>query len=220
VAMADLSTAEWPADRSVPILDLSIGDLLRATAARAPDAVALVAGVPDVAELLLSLVATGLAPQSFYDLDAEGNRIRAHYDGLPVDFIAEAIATLGGTHSAGFHTYNVVNPHDDGISLDQVVDWLIEAGHPIQRINNYGDWLARFETAMRELPDTQRRHSGLRLLDAFKPPAVALRTPGLPGELFRDGVRAAAIGPEHDIPHLSVSLIGKYLTDLRQLELL
>ena len=33
--------------------------------------------------MMLSLAATGIAPGSFYELDAEGNRQRAHYDGLP-----------------------------------------------------------------------------------------------------------------------------------------
>ena len=51
--------------------------------------------------LMLSLVATGIAPGSFYELDADGNRQRAHYDGLPVDFIAEAISTLGARVETG-----------------------------------------------------------------------------------------------------------------------
>ena len=42
-----------------------------------------------------SLLVTGLAPASFYETDAAGNRPRAHYDGLPVDFVAESITTLG-----------------------------------------------------------------------------------------------------------------------------
>ena len=177
--------------------------------------------VPDMfTRLLLSLVATGIAPNSFYEPDGDGNRIRAHYDGLPVDFIAEAIATLGGKATDGFHTYNVVNPHDDGICLDQFVDWLIEAGHPIQRVGDYNTWLSRFEAAMRALPDKQRQHSELALLEAFRPPAQVLRGPALPAQTFRDGVRAAAIGPEHDIPHISASLIGKYIADLQQLHLL
>ena len=45
--------------------------------------------------MVLSMVATGVAPASFYQLDADGNRQRAHFDGLPVGFVAEAIATLG-----------------------------------------------------------------------------------------------------------------------------
>ena len=57
--------------------------------------------VPDMfTRMMLSLVATGVAPQSFYELDADGNRQRAHYDGLPVEFIAEAISTLGVARSA------------------------------------------------------------------------------------------------------------------------
>ena len=48
-----------------------------------------------VTRMVLSIVATGVAPGSFYQLDAQGNRQRAHFDGLPVDFVAEAIATLG-----------------------------------------------------------------------------------------------------------------------------
>ena len=57
---------------------------------------------------------------------------------------------LGQT--GAFQTYHVMNPYDDGIGLDEFVDWLIEAGHPIQRIADYGDWLQRFETALRGCP--------------------------------------------------------------------
>jgi fatty acid CoA ligase FadD9 len=170
--------------------------------------------------LLLSLIVTGLAPYSFYGLDAQGQRIRAHYDGLPVDFVAEAITTLGANATHGYRTYNVVNPHDDGISLDQVVDWLIDAGHSIERVDDYAEWLSRFESAMRALPDEQRQHSGLELLEAFKPPTHALNGPVLPAESFRDGVRAAQIGADRDIPHISAALIDKYVSDLRQLALI
>ena len=117
-----------------------------------------------VTRMVLSLVATGIAPGSFYQLDADGNRQRAHFDGLPVEFIAEAIATLGAQVVDGFETYHVMNPHDDGIGLDEYVDWLIEAGYPIQRIDDFGEWLQRFETGLRALPDRQRQHSVLQML--------------------------------------------------------
>src|SRR6202041_3066811 len=88
--------------------------------------------VPDIfTRMILSLVATGIAPGSFYELDTAGNRQRAHYDGLPVEFIAEAVSTLGAQSENGFHTYHVMNPYDDGIGLDEYVDWLIDAGYSI-----------------------------------------------------------------------------------------
>src|ERR1700733_2616256 len=112
--------------------------------------------LPDMfTRLMLSLVATGIAPGSFYELDAEGDRQRAHYDGLPVEFISEAISVLGPRvleEDAGFQTYHVMNPYDDGIGLDEYVDWLIDAGYSVQRVGDYGTWLQRFETTLRTLP--------------------------------------------------------------------
>ena len=49
-----------------------------------------------------------------------------------------------------------MNPHDDGIGLDEYVDWLIEAGYPIERIDDFDEWLVRFEAALRALPMRQR----------------------------------------------------------------
>src|SRR3984957_13253409 len=91
--------------------------------------------VPDIfTRMILSLVATGIAPGSFYELDPDGNRQRAHVDGLPVEFIAEAISTLGAQSVASFQVYGVMNPYDDGIGFDEFVYWLIDAGCAIQRI--------------------------------------------------------------------------------------
>jgi len=181
--------------------------------------------VPDAfTRLILSLLATGIAPRTFYQTDAAGNRPRAHYDGLPVDFVAESITTLGEqgatTPSWGFRSFDVMNPHDDGVSLDVFVDWLIDAGHRIQRIDDYADWLTRFETTLRALPEKQRQHSVLPLLDAYREPTQPLLGAPAPTEVFRDAVRAAKIGADRDIPHLSASLIDKYVDDLKHLGLL
>src|SRR6202011_2109248 len=181
--------------------------------------------VPDAfTRLIFSLLATGIAPRSFYQTDAAGNRPRAHYDGLPVDFVAESITTLGEqcatTPSGEFRSFDVMNPHDDGISLDVFVDWLIDAGHHIQRIDDYAEWLARFETALRALPEKQRQYSVLPLLGAYRKPEQPLLGAPAPTEVFRDAVRAAKIGADEDIPHLSASLIEKYVNDLEHLGLL
>ncbi|WP_293004347.1 carboxylic acid reductase [Mycobacterium sp.] len=169
---------------------------------------------------ILSLVATGIAPGSFYELDAAGNRQRAHYDGLPVEFIAEAISTLGAQVVDGFQTYHVMNPYDDGIGFDEYVDWLIDAGYSIQRVGNYATWLQRFEMTLRGLPERQRQYSLLPLLHNYQKPQAPINGSMAPTDRFRAAVQEAKIGPDKDIPHVSQPVIVKYVTDLQLLGLL
>ena len=177
--------------------------------------------VPDMfTRMMLSLVATGIAPASFYELDADGNRQRAHYDGLPVEFIAEAISTLGAAVVDGFETYHVMNPYDDGIGLDEFVDWLISAGYSIQRVGDYPEWLRRFETAIRALPERQRQASLLPLLHNYQRPEHPIRGSIAPTDRFRAAVRTARVGRDKDIPHVTPEIIVKYATDLELLGLL
>ncbi|MFD6198493.1 amino acid adenylation domain-containing protein [Mycobacteriaceae bacterium NPDC060252] len=178
-----------------------------------------------VSRMVLSIMATGVAPESFYRLDAHGKRQRAHFDGLPVEFVAESIATLGAQVVDGFETYHVMNPHDDGIGIDQYVDWLIEAGHPIERVSDFGNWLVQFEAGLRALPDGQRQSSVLQMLRVLKQHGP-LRAPEptrgsyAPADHFREAVRRAKIGSCQDIPRISAPIIAKYVTDLRLLGLL
>ncbi len=160
--------------------------------------------------LLFSLLATGVAPHSFYRGE------RAHYDGLPVDFTAASVVTLGrGT--SGYRTFSLINPHDDGISLDTFVEWLVEDGHAIERIADHGDWLVRVEAALRTLPEDRRQYSILPLLHGFGEPEAAVPGSDVPSTRFREAVQAAGIGAAGDVPHLTRSLIRKYATDLRRL---
>ena len=164
------------------------------------------------------------APRSFYQLDAGGNRQRSHFDALPVEFVAEAVTTLGAQVVEGFETYHVMNPHDDGIGIDEYVDWLIEAGYPIERIDDFGEWLRRFEAALRELPERQRKHSVLQMLQV--PGYNQLQAPEpatgsfAPTDRFRAAVQEAKIGADNDIPHVSPPVIVKYVTDLQLVGLL
>ncbi|WP_083184799.1 carboxylic acid reductase [Mycobacterium malmoense] len=190
--------------------------------------------VPDAfTRLIFSLLVTGIAPWSFYDATDSGDRARdraiAHYDGLPADFVAEAVTALGEQIATGaeesepsrvYRSFDVMNPHDDGISLDVFVDWLIADGHDITRIDDYDEWLGRFGTALRALPDGQRQQSVLPLLDAYRKPERPLRGAPAPTDVFRNAVRSAKLGADNDIPHLSADLIAKYVVDLRLLGLL
>jgi fatty acid CoA ligase FadD9 len=169
--------------------------------------------------LLLSVLTVGLAPTSFYVTDSDGNRQRAHYDGLPADFTAAAVSTLGSRVGTGYQTFHMLNPHDDGVSLDVFVDWLIAAGHRIERIDDYAEWLGRFETALRALPERQRRHLVLPVLHAYRRPAMAHPTPALPTKRFRSAVREANLA-DGDIPRLTAAFIEKHVADLTLRKLL
>ncbi|QNP71119.1 thioester reductase domain-containing protein [Streptomyces roseirectus] len=162
--------------------------------------------VPDLfTRLLLSLAATGIAPDTF-------GHVR--HDGLPVDFSASALTTLGAGITEGHHTFHAVNPHDDGAGLDTVVDWLTDAGCPVRRLPDHATWLARFEAALRALPEPLRRASLLPLLHAFAEPGAP--TPALPAERFHAAVKDTGT----EIPHASAALVRKYVADLRALGLL
>ncbi|MGE2728026.1 carboxylic acid reductase [Mycolicibacterium vaccae] len=181
--------------------------------------------LPDMfSRLMFSLVATGVAPDSFYRLAEDGGRARAHYDGLPVEFVAEAISTLGAAVAAdsetGFETYHVMNPYDDGIGLDVFVDWLIEAGYPVRRVGDYATWLHRFTAAIHALPERKRQSSLLPLLHNYQHPEIPVRGCVAPTDRFRTAVQEAKIGPDKDIPHLTREVIVKYVTDLELLGLL
>jgi thioester reductase-like protein len=53
---------------------------------------------------------THLAPQSFYLNGTGGARARAHYDGLPANFGADAITKLGARQTDGYVSFDVMNP--------------------------------------------------------------------------------------------------------------
>ncbi len=96
-----------------------------------------------------------------------------------------------------------MNPYDDGIGLDEYVDWLVDAGYPIDRVADYQEWLQRFETSMRALPDKQRQASLLPLLHSYAQPAKPLRGSFASTERFRTAVQEAKVGPDKDIPHVT-----------------
>ena len=70
-----------------------------------------------------------------------------------------------------------MNPHDDGIGIDEYVDWLIEAGYQIERIADFSEWVSRFHTALRALPEQQRQNSVLQMLQMLMQATDDLHAP-------------------------------------------
>jgi fatty acid CoA ligase FadD9 len=174
-----------------------------------------------VTRLLLSLVATGLAPRTFEAVDAGRTRV----GGLPVDVTAAAVATLGAWPDQGYQTFNMLQPSGDGPSLDTLVDGLVEAGCRLTRIDGYAQWLARFATAVRALPDRRRRYSLLPLLTAFGQSGdpvgrLGFATEQVPADRFLSAMRTAGLADAAATPGISAALLGKYVSDLRGLDLI
>ena len=174
--------------------------------------------VPDIfVRLLYSLVTTASAPVSFYERGPDGERVRAHYDGLPVDFIAAAVADVAADPAVGLETYHVINAHDDGISLDTLVDWVEAAGYPLQRIDDYVAWLELFASKLEALPPEARQRSSLAVIESLRRPAPAHAT--VPGSA-RFGAAVRRLGTEPEVPHLSAGYVAKCLDDLVELGLI
>ena len=99
--MTTVATSYWPADTSVPVLETTVGGVLRAAAAAGPEMLAMVGGVPDpalrrrwtYAELLAEAeqAARALAAQF-----APGERVAVWAPNLPEWVILEFAAGLAG----------------------------------------------------------------------------------------------------------------------------
>ncbi|MDG2005504.1 MAG: carboxylic acid reductase [Novosphingobium sp.] len=168
--------------------------------------------VPDMfTRLLFSLVATGVAPATFYAQDLADGRPEGRYDGLSVDFLADAVTAIGAGRSEGFQSYNLSGGQRVGASLDSIVDWLVAAGCPIERIEPYDQWISHFETAMHALPEEQKQESMLAILGPYRRPQAAGMGMALPAETFQSGCADAGIA----IPQLSEALIRQYVVGLQ-----
>ena len=99
VSMSTLKESYWPADTSVPLRDLTVGDLLREAAADSPDVVGLVAGVPGVdrrwtfAEMLKVSEQVAAALLTRF---SKGERVAVWAPNLPEWVLLELGAALAG----------------------------------------------------------------------------------------------------------------------------
>lgn len=162
--------------------------------------------------LVWSVISVGLAPHSFYMSYAEDLQSNEpHYDGLPADFVASTIANAPHTRADRHLVLNLYNSHNDGISLDTFVDWLVAAGYKIERVP-HADWLPRFENALQGLPDRQRHQSVLPILDAYRELIDPGLTRPLPSRIMGDCTSHGELAMS-EVPHIARSLIIKTARD-------
>jgi fatty acid CoA ligase FadD9 len=101
----------------------------------------------------------------------------------------------------------------------------LDTGRPVNRIDDYEEWYARFETSLRGQQERQRRSGVLPLLPAFRESSREAATWDAPADRFAEAVREAGVGGRDGgdgggIPSPTSDLIRKYVADLRHLGLL
>src|SRR6516225_11248866 len=100
-AMTTMTMSYWPADVSEPVLETTVGSILRAAAAQAPDSTAMVAGVPDPAArrrwtYAQLLAEAEQAARALTTRFAPGERVAVWAPNLPEWVILEYGAALAG----------------------------------------------------------------------------------------------------------------------------
>ena len=165
--------------------------------------------------LLNSIVLTGLAPYSFYELDDDGTRQQAHYEGMAGDVVAAAVIAVSKLDHNELRNFNVSNFNlDDGCSLDTFVDAIETYGYDIHRIRDHSDWLSRFRERLQNLPDDQKQQSALNILGAFAVPSKPDRT-GRSCHNFKDLMQYLSTGSM--MPSVDEAFIHKCLRDIEAL---
>jgi fatty acid CoA ligase FadD9 len=176
--------------------------------------------IPDMfTRLLFSIAETGIAPRSFYQSSESEPGEKAHYDGLPVNFTSAAIVkvSLDKTPS-GYRSFNLVNHHDDGVSLDSFVGWMKESGVELAIIDDYAIWVQRIEQSMRDLPERLRAHSILPLLHGLATPIAVQRGSSIPSGNLQMALTQGSNHP-FEVPRIDRALIARYIVDLESFRL-
>jgi fatty acid CoA ligase FadD9 len=163
--------------------------------------------------LLFSVVATGLAPRSFY-------AGRAHFDGLPVDFVARGIAAIGAAPRPGYTTFHVVNAQwDDGVSLDTLVDWIATAGYPVTRMADHAAWREAFRKRLEALSPQLQQRSALPILHQWARPIPVDAETRFDARRLRARLEEITGSPPQ-VPRLDEGALHEYLRDLIALGLI
>jgi fatty acid CoA ligase FadD9 len=108
--------------------------------------------------LLYSLLATRLAPTSFY---ADGN---GRYDLVPLDAAVAAITAIA-TSTQGFAVHHLTS--DDEVSLDTLVAWVESAGIALTRLP-HAAWFPAWRDELVNLPPEMRARSAFATLDRWR----------------------------------------------------
>lgn len=120
-----------------------------------------------LSRLVYTVLATGLAPDSFYRPGAD-RALRPHFGGVPLDILARLIVGSAHGNEQGVVVHHATNATQD-VSLDTFMQWIMQAGYPLE-ITGHGDWLKQVAARLAAMPPERRGYSIAGMLDAFGEP--------------------------------------------------
>lgn len=175
--------------------------------------------------LICSAVFTGLYPESLYERTAGAP---PHLDGLPADFIAEAIAAIamaGEDEAPGdegrYAVYHVNNDRwDDGVSLDSVMQRLVRRGYPLTCIADHATWFQKLAHALGALDARSQAASSLPILEQWRAPLETSKRRRIDASRFRASVRALRPHGQDELPQLDDDYFDRCLDEMIALGLI
>lgn len=123
-----------------------------------------------LSRLIVSIALTGLVPKSFYIKTDIKETTKAHYEGIPVDILAQSIVRAHEVTKDNYNIFHALNYNIDFVSLDSIVEWIESYGYAINRLDSHNEWYRRIQNKLKSLSEEQRNQSMLDILLAFKKP--------------------------------------------------
>lgn len=133
---------------------------------------------------------------------------------------AAAISAMATKLRDGFHQFNALNTHDDGVSLDSFVDWMQTAGYSLRVVEPYSRWRSEYEKSLRSLPEKVQRDSNEPILFQWNEPSGVTAASSWPSTARFDQLLRESTPFTDGVPHLSEAYLHHYLQQMTAIDLI
>ena len=133
-----------------------------------------------ISRLIAGVIWTGMRPKTLYASSSDEHGVQAHahsgrphLDGLPAEQAAAGIVTSLVHHRAeGVRVFHCVNPLDDGVSIDSLLDCAAEMGYTLETVEPYARWFQQYSAAVQQLPPKIKEQTNATILFQWEKPAA------------------------------------------------
>lgn len=120
--------------------------------------------------------------------------------------------------SGTLRIFHAMNVHDDGISLDSLLDWTAAAGYPLSTVTPYQRWFDEYGRALEQLPPAVRETTNFPILYQWAKPSGAAGT-RCKNDAFSRALQEWTTFKE-GVPHLDQMYLEHYLKGMHRQHLI